>query len=349
MKTKLTKKTKRAICIYVIILLILYVVVEVLPKVTDIFETTQVLEPDNLTLSYETKGYFIKEEMVGIAKESGEISYLVDEGTVVKKGSELVSVEASGNDDKTPRFTDYTQKLKGYDGLTEEYTSPISGVYSLTIDGYEDYFTFDRMEKIKKEKVESLSFKSTNLERSSVIKGEPIYKVSGDDNWYILCWVDEKNVKNYSEGKSVTLKLPDGDVEADVYKIKKEENEYRVIFHLDVYYEKFSESRAEDMTIIVSDNLGLLVNNSCIVEKNGNEGVYVKNKNGKYVFKRVKVIATDGEKSVIEDAAFTDDEGNQVYTVDVYDEVLKHPKSALENDLKKDAEKENGETDKEEN
>ncbi|MFQ8601692.1 MAG: HlyD family efflux transporter periplasmic adaptor subunit [Anaerovoracaceae bacterium] len=344
MKIKLTKKTKKAICIYVIILLILYIVVEILPKVTDIFETTQVLEPDTLTLSYETKGYFIKEEKIGIAKETGNVQYLVPVGTAVKKGYELVSVEATGEKDSdSKRFTEYLDKLKGYDGLSEDYTSPLSGVFSLTIDGYEDYFTFENMEKIKRKTVEGLSYKSSNLERASVIKGEPVFKVSSDDVWYVLCWMDKDNVKNYPEGKEVILQLPEGNVEADVYKVKKESDGYRVIFHLDVYYKAFAESRAEDMTVIASDNSGLIVNNSAIIEKNGNKGVYVKDKNGAYKFKRVKVIATDGKKSVIQDTSFVDDEGKQVSTVEVYDEVLKHPESVLEKDLKKDAKSESKE------
>lgn len=346
MKTKLTKKTKRAIFIYIIVLLILYMVVEILPRVTDIFETTQVLEPGTLTLSYETTGYFIKNESIGVADETGDIQYLVSSGTAVKKGHEVVSVEPAGKSGKNQmRFTEYMDKLKGYEGLSAEYTAPISGVFSLTMDGYEDYFTPENMEKIKKETVEGLSYKSANLERNSVISGEPIFKVSGDDAWYILCWMDGDNVENYPEGNEVILKLPDGDVEADVYKVKKEKkDEYRVIFHLDVYYESFAESRAEDMTVVASDNYGLIVDNGAIVEKDGSKGVYVKNKNGKYIFKKIKVISTDGEESVIEDASFTDENGNQVTTVDVYDEVLKHPENVLEKDLEKenDSEQEEG-------
>lgn len=94
MKRKLTKKTKRAIFLYIVILLLLFTIVEVLPKVTDIFETTQVLEPGTLTLSYETKGYFVKTEEIGVAADSGEIEYPVTEGTVVKKGAEVVSIKA---------------------------------------------------------------------------------------------------------------------------------------------------------------------------------------------------------------------------------------------------------------
>ncbi len=336
MKTKLSKKTKKAICIYLAALLLLYIVVEILPKVTDIFETTQILEPGDLKIAYETKGYFIKDESVGIASESGNLQYLVSVGTAVKKGHPLVSIEAEAND-KEARFTEYTDRLKGYEGVSEDYNAPISGVFSLTIDGYEDYFTPENMEKVKRSTVETLSYDSVNLDRNSAIKGEPLYKVSADDRWYVLCWIDKKTAESYSEGKDVTLELPEGSVAAEVYKIKKEEDgDYRVIFYLDVYYSAFCESRAEDMSIVTSDNEGLIVDNKCIIEKDGVKGVYVKDKNGDYIFTRIKVISYNDKQSVVEDSTFIDDEGNQVYTVDVYDEVLKHPSSALEDDLMKE-------------
>lgn len=339
MKIKLSKKTKKAICIYVAALLILYIVVELLPKVTDVFETTQVLEPGELKISYETKGYLIKDESIGIAPESGKVNYLVSVGTAVKKGHTVVSVDTGeSKSDSEPRFSEYTDRLKGYEGLSAEYDAPISGVFSLTIDGYEDYFTPENMEKVKRETVEGLSYKSVNLERTSIIKGEPVYKISADDNWYVLCWVDEETAQTYSEGKRVTLELPEGSVDAKVYKIKKEDDDYRVIFYLDVYYEAFCESRQVDMSIVISDNEGLIVDNKCIVEKNGVKGVYVVNKNGDYTFTRIKVISSNDKQSVIEDATFFDDEGNQFYTVDVYDEVLRHPSGALEDDLEKEAE-----------
>lgn len=343
MKTKLTKKTKKAIYIYLAVLLLLYIVVEVLPKVTDVFETTQILEPGELKLSYETTGYFIKEESVGIATETGDITYLVEEGRAIKKGHELVSIKADGEDsEKSPRFTEYTEKLKGYEGLYKEYTSPVSGIFSLSIDGYEDYFIPEKMDKIKKETVEGLNFDPADLERKSVIKGEPIYKVTWDDYWYIMCWVDEETAGTYEEGKHVVLELPAGDVNAKVHSIKKEKEgrEYRVIFYINEYYEELAGSRSEKMNIVTSDNQGLLVSNKCIIEKDGQKGVYVVDKNGDYHFTRVSIIASDEKQSVIEDVTFYDEEGNQVYTVDVYDEVLKSPKSALEKDLKEDVKEE---------
>ena len=336
MKTKLNKKTKKAICIYAAALIILYLVIYILPKVTDVFETTQVLEPGNIKLAYDTTGYFIKEESVGIASETGDIEYLVEVGTAIKRGHELVAVKRDKDaGDKTPRFGEYTERLKGYDGLYKSYDAPISGVFSLTVDGYEDYLTPSMVDKVKQETVEHLSYGSAELERKSVIKGEPIYKVTWDDYWYILCWVDEKTAETYTEGRSVILELPEGNVKAKIQSIKKEKdsNDYRVVFYLNVYYEALSESRAEDISIVTSDNEGLIVDNKCIIEKDGKKGVYVVDKNGDYHFTPIKVIAYDEKQSVIEDVTFYDEEGYQVYTVDVYDEVLKNPKGALEKDL----------------
>ena len=153
-------------------------------------------------------------------------------------------------------------------------------------------------------------------------------------------------------GHTDSLELPEGTVDATVYSVKKDGSDYRVVFYLDVYYKAFCESRAEDMSIVTSDNEGLIVYNKCIVEKDGNKGVYVKDKNGAYIFTRVKMLGVPDTEAVgktvrlgnddytvigvLETSTFYDDEGNQVYTVDVYDEVLKHPAGALKEDQKKE-------------
>ena len=84
-------------------------------------------------------------------------------------------MEAGEKSSKESRFSKYTDRLKGYEGLSEDYNAPISGVFSLTIDGYEEYFSIGNLDKIERDKVEQLSYGSVSLERDSVIKGEPVY------------------------------------------------------------------------------------------------------------------------------------------------------------------------------
>lgn len=344
MNTKLSKKTKKIITLYIAVLAVLFIIVQVLPKVTDIFETTQILEPGTLTLSYDTTGYIIKDEQIGTSEKSGKIKYLVGDNVSVKKGQKIVSYDSDSTEgDSKERFSEYLENLKGYDGVKATANAPISGVFSKTIDGYEDYFTIEKMLKIKRETVEDIHFDPVDLDRDHAVKGEPVFKISNDDNWYILCWVDKDTAENYTEGRKVTVQLSDGSVAAKVYKVKRDGSDYRVILYSDVYYESFAEARKDDIKIITSDNKGLLIKNKCIIQKHGQNGVYVKNKNGDYVFNRINIIASDDKESVIDDATFIDADGNQVYTVDVYDEVLKHPKGILEKELKEESEQQDRE------
>ena len=88
------------------------------------------------------------------------------------------------------------------------------------------------------------------------------------------------------------------------------------------------------MTIVKSNNTGLICDNECIIEVDGVEGVYVVDKNGDYKFKPINVLVTDGKQSVLSEKTFTNDKYELVETVIVHDEVLRNPQKALEKEEK---------------
>ena len=93
-----------------------------MPKMSDKFETTQVLENGTLEVSCEAEGYIIKDEAVCTAEETGTIEYKVDENTVVKKGTTVVSIEAADTDKESEikgKYQKVLGGLKGFDLLTE--------------------------------------------------------------------------------------------------------------------------------------------------------------------------------------------------------------------------------------
>ena len=119
---------------------------------------------------------------------------------------------------------------------------------------------------------------------------------------------------------------------------KKKEGEFvKVVLYLNVYYEDFSRAREMEITIVQSNTTGLIVDNECIIKKDGQQGVYVRTKDGDTYFKPIKVKMSNGEQSVIYDSIFVNDKYEQVETVTVYQEVLRHPEEALEEDMKKEA------------
>ena len=144
-----------------------------MPKVTDKFETTQVLENGTLEVSCEAEGYLIKDEAVCTAEETGTIEYKVEDGTVVKKGTSISHIEAAEEEkDKEKdeesgirgKYKDVLDQLNGYDLLVETHKAPISGVFSMSVDGNEKFFRIDNMDKITKEKAEERDLDQLDLE-----------------------------------------------------------------------------------------------------------------------------------------------------------------------------------------
>ena len=339
MKISISKKTRRIFVAYLAVLVILYVVVFQVPKVTNAFETTQVLENGTLEVSCETTGYVVKDEAICTADNTGKISYSLDSGTVVKKGTKISSIEPASTEKQAKaeisgKDKEYLSKLKKYDLLVEGNTSPISGVFSTSMDGNEKYFSISNLDNITKEKTESRDFTQLELDKTEVNKGEPIFKISSDENWYIVCWVEKSDARKYDVGEKVRITLPDSTVDAKVYSNTREGELYKMVFYLNVYYDKYSSARQMDITVVQSNTAGLIVDNECIIRKNGVEGVYVKTKDGDTYFRPVKVKTTDGKQSVIYESIFINDKYEQVETVSVYQEVLRNPQEALEEDMK---------------
>ena len=336
MKIRISKKTRRILVLYLAVLVLLYIVIFQMPKMSDKFETTQVLENGTLEVSCEAEGYIIKDEAVCVAPETGTIEYKVEEGTVVKKDSSIVSIEAAETDEESnikDKYQRVLEELKGYDLLAESTDAPISGVFSMTVDGNEKFFSTGNMDKITKEDAEGRELKQVDLQREKVNQGEPVFKISNDDAWYIVTWVEKADARKYEEGEKVRITIGDSTLDAKVRTIKRDGEFFKMVFYLNVYYEDFCSARKVDMTVVQSNTMGVIVDNECIIEKHGQKGVYVKTKDGDTYFRPIKVKITDGKQSVIYESIYVNDKYEQVETVRVYQEVLRHPQEALEEDL----------------
>lgn len=326
----MTKKNRKPIYIFVLALVVLYIVIYIIPKVTGAFETTEVLKAGTLQETEETVCYFVRDESVYEAGSPGTLKYLIDEGTHVRTGTQvakLTAEDASKEDDAEEKseYKDMISRLSGNAVQSVKCTVKSSGIFSTYIDGYESYFTPKTMDKLTYENVEDLKIEAEDVKRKSTIKREPIFKICDNDNWYLLCWVEAGSVARYEVGKNVTVQLPAGDIEASVKSITEDGDQWKLVLRSNQYYEEFTKSRIEEGRLISQDYSGLIAKNSSITTKEGQPGVMVKQTSGEFVFTRIKVIASDGEYSVLKDGSFTDEDGNSVNTVNVYDEILKRP------------------------
>lgn len=328
------KPKKRTIYIFLIALVTLYIVIEIVPFLTGALTRTEILSYGQLKVEQEVVCYLVRNETVYSAPAPGSLKYKFEEGELIKKGSTVLSLEkdsAQESEEEDPlKDSDYKELIDRLgDNMVADNTFAAAsrGIFSTYVDGYEAVFTPDRLEKLNYRDVDGMSIQTKDVLRKHAIKGEPLYKITDSTVWYMVFWVKKDESGKFKEDSSVTVKFSDGEVKATVDQLAEEQDQVKVILKTNRYHKSFASTRKTQATVLMIDQRGLLVSNSSLTTKDGVTGVYIKNTIGEYVFKPVRAIATDGEKTLVLEDVYYDDEGQPVDTVNVYDEVLKKPEA----------------------
>ena len=212
--------------------------------------------------------------------------------------------------------------------LPDTYLISKPGIISYSMDGYESEMSPYTMKLLDREKAEKIDAEVSDLSRETTRYGEPLFKIIDNSEWYAVMWIDERDLGKYSENKSVSMKLPDGDATGRVYSISESHGEIMVIMRFNAYYDSLSSLRKIQTEVISSDCSGLMIRNSFITSKDGQPGVYVLGVAGDSEFVPIKVKGTDGEYSIVEAGSYylydeETGESQRYETVGVYDEIEK--------------------------
>ena len=319
------KKKNRFIYLYILIVLVLCFVIYLLPKLSDTMTKTVIAEYGTMELSDEVQCYAARNEKVYTAGSGGQTEYLVNEGEKVRKGTKVLKVSGGGEGQPGDKYTSILERLGSGARQSDSYTTATNGVISYYIDGYESTFTHKKIKKMTFDQVKDIQNDYMDLSRKSVLAGEPVYKLYKNEKWYMVFWIDEESASDYEKGRSVTVRLKDGEVEADIESVTQQENKFRVILVSNRYYKSLASFRTETATVITHTCSGLVLQNSCITEEDGQQGVYVRNTAGEYVFKPVQILLQGKKESVLTAGQYYDNDGNAVSTIEIYDEVLRNP------------------------
>lgn len=314
----------RPIVIFIVILVVLYCVIYVIPTVTGALRSSYIAGHGQLQTSDQTEGYIVRSETVYYSDISGKSNRYIEEGKLIRKGTRIM--EVTEDKDAEPEEAE-TEEITLADGeiLTDTFDAESEGILTYSRDGLESELTPSNMKEKSVGYYHRLSAQSRSLKADTVTRGDPVFKIVDRSGWYLVCFVPINHQERYEKGAKVTL-LVDGDqIIGTVRGIKTQGRRCRLIIRSDYYFEGLLTKRTCDLQVITSDVTGLLIENSSITEKKGKTGVYVRQKTGEYKFTPISVYATDGEKSVIAEGYFFDEEGNSVNTVKNYDELLRKP------------------------
>lgn len=188
-----------------------------------------------------------------------------------------------------------TLQLTGASVITE---SPKSGYFYSTVDGYENYFTPERLSNLTGEEFEHLS--ETQPDERSITSSSG--KIVLSSTWYIAVAIDKRTAETFRDGSSYPITFQySNNLELNMKldrRINRTDKDITVlIFSTKQMPEGFDYSRRQTIELSTANHEGIRVSNSAIRIKDGQTGVYAI-VGSKIVFKKTEVLYNYGSYSI---------------------------------------------------
>ncbi len=144
-------------------------------------------------------------------------------------------------------------------------SSPVDGVISYEIDGFEEY----TLEDITSSEINYNTYKATHLfANTEVKKNDPVYRRVNSEYWNVIVPISESLAKNLNERTSLKIRFCKDDYTVDTAcSILKEEDNYYLNLYLIRGMVRYINDRFVDIEIIMSDDTGLKIPQSAITSK----------------------------------------------------------------------------------
>lgn len=321
----MSKKWITVLALYLGLLAVCIVALYAIPSVRGMLEQTYIAEYGTLDVKDDVSAFVVKDEYVFVAKQAGSVKRVIDEGELVKAATKVVDIEIrEGN--KVESDSDIVRELgKAVKETEQGYTSE-SGYVSYKVSGAEAELTVENMGVLTKEDYKDLtSRKEKDTEKGSVKANDPIFKIVKNSKWYLVYYTGKENAERYHPGSYAYMDVDGDSVRVKVHSVEELEDESRVMLECKSFFDGFSEMKTFDAPITLASAEGLILKKSSIVENDGKQGVFAKNKLGEHVYKPISVIASDEDKCVVYPDIFLDADGNFVETIGTYDEIIEKP------------------------
>ncbi len=349
------KKWIAAIIIYIVLIAACIVVIYAVPYLKGVLEKTYVTEYGKIDITDKVSAYIVRDETVYVAGQDSEIKRVAETDKLVKANTRIVELtpindgsedeltsagpdadqataeaaaEANGEapDNVSRKYVRVIEDLNGTWVSTESGKTKDSGYISYFVDGAEQKLSTDQLDELSRNDLDVLTkLKSLNTPDRKCGKGDPIFKVTHNSKWYLVFYIDKKAGEKYYEGRTVSVDIDGKSVPVRVAEVDEGKATTRVALSCKVFFEGFTEERTLDTIVTVASAEGLVLQDSSIVMKGEQPGVFVKNKLGEHKFKPISIKADDGERCVVYSDIYVDAEGNYVETLNTYDEIVAEP------------------------
>lgn len=321
------KVKRKKILIAVLAVLALYVVTEIAPALVEKAVPTVTIENGRLTVEDKVKCYALRNETVYAADENCTVEYTAENGKLMKVGENVCTLEKTDGESTEESSFSELMKRAGDDSVRGNVeTAGRKGVFTTFVDGYEKYFTLDNYKNITEASADEKGDMTENVKSDRAVPGQPLYKITDQSEWHLVCWIESGKVSRYREGDIVEIVFDsEAEVRFTVSSIDQEGDKWKLLLTSNRYCPGFTDFRMTEVTIVSLNDEGLKIPNGCITTKDDVVGVYVVRSDNENEFVPISIVASDGESSIVKENIYYDEEGQLVNTVRIYDEILKNP------------------------
>ena len=206
------------------------------------------------------------------------------------------------------------------------YESSISGIVSYKYDGKEEKYNYNNLENITKSDIEKEKNEYKSIENNSdkIKEDSVILRVINNHNSYIYTYVDKNEKKYFNENESIVLRSGDNEIQATVYKVYEENDNFIAIFKINNQNIGIYDTRVEEFDIIYKQIEGIKIPKYAIKNIDGKEGVYVVSEENKTPsFVELKGVTYEDDEFKYID--YYKNQVNEIDTVDLYDKIILKP------------------------
>ncbi|MDR1796749.1 MAG: hypothetical protein LBR44_04795 [Clostridiales Family XIII bacterium] len=391
-----------AACVFIVAVAVLYTIIFAIPKIQGLSLDTEIVEYADLPVQDTVEGLFVRNETLYSWPTAGVPQYLIAEGTKVRRGMQVFWVDAASAPEggaesaEAERIAAVVQAADGTMESSEGGVAPVTAIVSYFGDGYEKEITPETMHGLDKGLLAQLPAESTDLTRTFVGAGEPVYRITDNNLWYVVFWKErtahklnevgqaaseaasgeplqvegetepdvdasegvaaeagasggasageaeestggagggeEKlvletgaSIEDYEAGRLVTLDLGTTRVTAKVESVEERPDGWFVVLSSDMYYRDLVKYRKKVVSVIFEEYSGAVIGQKALVEQDGQAGVFVRQQSGTWKWVPVNILRRSGGKCLVSENTYTDAAGDQVRTVNYYDEVMSDP------------------------
>lgn len=302
------KRFMLRVALWALAVLVVCLICYCIPGLFQALTPTYTAQYDTMKQSSTQECYLVKDEQIVYSDHTGTASYAYGEGSYVRKLLQVCTVN------------------------NNPYTTPQSGTVTYTVDGFEAYFVGENIPNITRAEVKSYDIERKQLGTDQVNRGDPIFKVVDDKQWFLIFWVGIDDSTHYTQGRDVEVVIDnENKIKATIDAIYEQDKDHMVVLRTNDYYPGLACTRVVNAEIVTVNETGIIIEQRSISTVDGQEGVYVRQVGGDYKFVRIKAHSIVDDKAIVANGSFTetDEDGNVkvVNTINLYDEILRNPKN----------------------